>query len=219
MNDNDMDWNIVSHEETLGYHKDRILLLLGPKEEVYNLLLADVPQTSVLLVQTGCLPPQERCIRLPILNVSSITAYIDLHCGALPSIESSWDDLIKLAITSEELQDLTTHSRIIETLTKKAKAAECLDVHLLRNHEYQIAQRYRTTGKGARLLQVVRDVLEKFHDDWRAPKVHDDGPQTGELNEGQEAVPEASSRERIDEGEVDRIYMKYAKKLLLMPER
>jgi hypothetical protein len=219
MNNDDMDWNIVSHEETLGYHKDRILLLLGAKEEVYNLLLADVPQTSVLLVQTGCLPSQERCIRLPTLDISSMTAYVDLHCGALPSIESPWDDLIELAITTEELQDLTTYSRIIETLTKKVKAAECLDVHLLRNHEYQIAQCYRTTGKGARLLQVVRDVLEKFHDDWRAPGVHDDGPQTGDPNDGQGAVPKAANQENTDESQVDRIYMKYAKKLLLMPER
>jgi hypothetical protein len=176
----DIDWNIAAHQETVGYYADRIMLPLSLEEDVYHLLLTDIPQTSILLIRTGCLPPQEHYIRLPALSVTTIDAYMELQCSVLPGIERSWDDLIKLAITTEELQDLTMQSRIMEALETKAKVVEDIDDKMIRNHESSVAQRYRITGKGARLLQVLRNVLEMFRTSSSAIEKQENIPQFGE---------------------------------------
>jgi len=155
-------WDMVSHEEAVGYFTDRILLILGPNKVNYQIPIARIRNSSVLLVTTAGLPPSDRHIRLPSLDISMVDMYIAMDSTAPFALEHSWGDVIKLAITAEVLQDGIVEQHAITALKKKEKLVQEGISKDLATDEYGIAWKYcRTTGHGEWLLKVLNSIRER----------------------------------------------------------
>jgi hypothetical protein len=160
------DWVMMSHEDAVGFHDDRILLILGPLSTAYPILLTDIPKTAALLIETSQLPLRERQIRLPNLDDDMVTAYLELGCTKLFTPEYVWGVLIQLAITSQALRDKMVQMHVIAVLKKKARMAVNGKAEIFTDKEYEIAWKTcRAAEGGERVLQILNDVRSKLEDE------------------------------------------------------
>jgi hypothetical protein len=160
------DWEMMSHEDAVGFHDDRILLILGPLSTAYPILLTDIPKTAALLIETSELPLRERQIRLPNLDDDMVTAYLELGCTKLFTPEYVWGDLIQLAITSQVLQDKMVQMHDIAVLKKKARMTVNGKAEMFTDKEYEIAWKTCRAAEGGEwVLQILNDVRSKLEDE------------------------------------------------------
>ena len=155
-------WDMVSHEDAVGYFTDRILLILGSTKVNYQIPIARIRGSSILLMTTAGLAPSNRHIRLPSLDIPMVDMYIGMDSTAPFALEHSWGDVIKLAITAEVMQDGIVEQHAITALKKKEKLVQTGIGGNLTMDEYGIAWKYcRATGCGQWLLKVLNGIQER----------------------------------------------------------
>ncbi|CAO2656143.1 Nn.00g049460.m01.CDS01 [Neocucurbitaria sp. VM-36] len=158
------DWNEISHEEAAGYYTDRMILILGPTEIIHQILLADIPPSSHLLARFSHLNPSKRCIRLPFLDVNMIDFYVQTHSVDALANEFSWNEVVRLCMTAEILQDSMVESTAIAALKKKGKdLQETREVMYSHIHYQLVRTHYETTGNGLKLLQTLDDIAQAVY--------------------------------------------------------
>jgi hypothetical protein len=149
-------WDLVSAEEATGYYTDRVTLFLGPHLETrLHILLADIPQTSVLLNYIASPESAHHYMHLTTLEVPMVTSYLEMVGASLGSLvrDASWADLFTLAITSEVLQDSVVEGKAIAALKLNSASTPSLshgDIAIAR--EYQLK-----TGAGERLIHALEE--------------------------------------------------------------
>ena len=155
------DWELISAVETVGLHPDRITMFLGPRYTTrHNVLIADIPNSSLLLRKVSNQSPARRYLYLGKLNVSMVTFYLQ-HSITLQhvlAIEAPWLDIINLAITAEVLQDATVQNTAYGALRQKGVLADAPGNGLgwFKQQEYAVARIfYSSTGAGASLVAVL----------------------------------------------------------------
>ena len=155
------EWEIVSHEDAMGYYTDRILLVLGPGKVIYHLPTTSIRHSSLILTNIARVPPPDRHLRLPTLDHAMLNTYITLDRTESFAKDHSWSDIIKLAMTAEVLQDPIVAARAIAALKKKeelvvAGAAEPLSVE-----DYDVAWKFSRTGDGYWMLMTLNNIRER----------------------------------------------------------
>ncbi|KAH7094983.1 hypothetical protein FB567DRAFT_16875 [Paraphoma chrysanthemicola] len=145
------DWELISHTETLDLHTDRILLLLGPSSTLtsFPILIYNIPKTASLLIHTSTLSPADRHIRLPRLDSDMLTAYFELGCSKLFTAEYMWGELIKLAITAEQLGDKVVQMHVLAVMRKKGQMVAEGKGEMVMLEEYDVAKKICGGGGGA----------------------------------------------------------------------
>ncbi|KAF2033317.1 hypothetical protein EK21DRAFT_58991 [Setomelanomma holmii] len=155
-------WEMINHADAVGFHDDRILLILGPLSTAYPVLMADIPKTAALLVQTSQRPLRERKIRMINLDNDMVTAYFELGCTKLFTAEYAWGDLINLAVVAEILQDKVVETHAIAVLKKKARLVVEAKVDIFTGKEYEIAWKVcRAAAGGVLVWQILNNLRQK----------------------------------------------------------
>ncbi|KAF1843709.1 uncharacterized protein K460DRAFT_290525 [Cucurbitaria berberidis CBS 394.84] len=164
------DWDLVSSEDVVGYYDDRIILILGADEATYQLLLADIPTSSQLLARVGQLIPCHRYIRLPALDAHMLAAYLHPHSVDALANEFSWNEVIKLVISAEVLEDPAVQTTAIAALKEKARTAKDSLDSMYTHVDYQLAKSHRKTTNGSsKLIQTLDDIAKAVYA--KAPKL------------------------------------------------
>ncbi|KAJ4365602.1 hypothetical protein N0V83_008222 [Neocucurbitaria cava] len=149
-------WDEIAPEEAAGYYTDRILLLLGPSSVLYHILLVDIPPYSKLLTRVSHLPPAQRAIRLTTLDVNMIDFYIHPHSTASLAHAFSWNEVIKLFLAADVLQDETVQKTALAALKKKAATAQERKEDMYSREDYQLVKTHKETlGGASKLLQTL----------------------------------------------------------------
>jgi hypothetical protein len=187
-------WDFVSAEEAAGFYPDRITLFLGPHLETrHHILLVDIPSTSTLLKYIATLEPAHQYMHLTALDIPMVMSYEELVGVSVDALvkDTSWIDIVTLAITAEVLQDSVVERKAIDALKLKAALADKTSTPSFSHKDVALARKYQLkTGAGKRLMQTLEELASrgaakscasKLQEagEWSKPQAVDEGVKYG----------------------------------------